>query len=255
MNRASWVVVSALGVGLWLSCSSSPQGGEGQACYPNGTCNAGLTCLSKLCVNAGGQDSGTGTDAGGGQDSGSTDAGTDAGSIPTPPTLGAEIDRAGRPGINILLDDTFDSSPTTRTQDLDTYNQTASPAQWPTLESKITPALAYWDALDITCQNQLLSTSPASATSYQTLGNLLVDDRLYLNTASTTCQEYLGVELNALGVAINSDCGGWTPLEDAIDVTYSFLITGQPNTVGDGVNSDTDATASTTVFPYLAPPH
>ena len=27
-------------------------GGEGQACFPNGSCNAGLTCLSKRCVKA-----------------------------------------------------------------------------------------------------------------------------------------------------------------------------------------------------------
>jgi hypothetical protein len=27
-----------------------PDGTEGGACYGNGTCNAGLTCLSKLCV-------------------------------------------------------------------------------------------------------------------------------------------------------------------------------------------------------------
>jgi hypothetical protein len=37
------------------SCSSSPaaacQGGESCACYPNDTCNAGLSCRSKTCVN------------------------------------------------------------------------------------------------------------------------------------------------------------------------------------------------------------
>jgi hypothetical protein len=37
-------------------------GGEGGACYPNGTCNAGLTCASMLCVQLGGPDGG-GTDA------------------------------------------------------------------------------------------------------------------------------------------------------------------------------------------------
>lgn len=33
-------------------------GAEGQACYPNGTCNPGLTCLSKLCVAAPASDDG-----------------------------------------------------------------------------------------------------------------------------------------------------------------------------------------------------
>ncbi|CAN5241693.1 hypothetical protein BH09MYX1_BH09MYX1_66220 [soil metagenome] len=36
------------------ACSSSSPGVEGQVCYANGTCNAGLTCLSNLCVNAAG---------------------------------------------------------------------------------------------------------------------------------------------------------------------------------------------------------
>ena len=31
----------------------TPRGGEGQPCYPNGTCDLGLTCLSNLCVDAG----------------------------------------------------------------------------------------------------------------------------------------------------------------------------------------------------------
>ena len=38
-------------VGL-SSCvpSEPPEGIERHACYPNGTCNDGLTCLSDLCV-------------------------------------------------------------------------------------------------------------------------------------------------------------------------------------------------------------
>lgn len=38
----------------FAACSSGPkQGEEGGACYGNGTCNAGLECLSQLCVNPG----------------------------------------------------------------------------------------------------------------------------------------------------------------------------------------------------------
>jgi hypothetical protein len=40
------------------SAGPAPQGSERQQCYPNGTCNAGLTCLSDVCVNTG-----TGADA------------------------------------------------------------------------------------------------------------------------------------------------------------------------------------------------
>ncbi len=47
-------------------------GTEGHPCYPNNTCNAGLECLSNLCVSPN-------TDSGGdGSDTGSTDAGVDA---------------------------------------------------------------------------------------------------------------------------------------------------------------------------------
>jgi hypothetical protein len=64
-RRLSWLVIPFLGA-LAVGCgSSSPaQGGVGQACYANGSCNAGLTCFSKLCVDttgAGGAAGATGT--------------------------------------------------------------------------------------------------------------------------------------------------------------------------------------------------
>jgi hypothetical protein len=50
---------SALGTVLVFfapGCSGSPPAGtERAACYPNGTCNAGLSCLSQVCVKADGQ--------------------------------------------------------------------------------------------------------------------------------------------------------------------------------------------------------
>jgi len=44
--------------------SSNKEGTEGEACYANGTCNAGLTCLSNTCVDADGGD-GDGEGSGG----------------------------------------------------------------------------------------------------------------------------------------------------------------------------------------------
>lgn len=44
--------------------SSNKEGTEGEACYANGTCNAGLTCLSNTCVDADGGD-GDGDGSGG----------------------------------------------------------------------------------------------------------------------------------------------------------------------------------------------
>jgi hypothetical protein len=39
--------------------SAGGTGGESQPCYPNDTCNAGLTCLSKVCVKVPSADAGT----------------------------------------------------------------------------------------------------------------------------------------------------------------------------------------------------
>ncbi len=54
-------VFAASGVGLLIACggdvTSPEQGTEGQRCFPNDTCNDGLTCLSHFCVVvAGGSD-------------------------------------------------------------------------------------------------------------------------------------------------------------------------------------------------------
>lgn len=62
------------------ACSSPsiPAGTERGPCYGNGTCNAGLVCLSDLCVRApasdAGADTGLSSDAGTGSDAPSTDA-------------------------------------------------------------------------------------------------------------------------------------------------------------------------------------
>ena len=47
------------GAAIVSACSSSrPAGGVRQDCYPNGTCNTGLSCFSNICVDA--TDGGTG---------------------------------------------------------------------------------------------------------------------------------------------------------------------------------------------------
>jgi pimeloyl-ACP methyl ester carboxylesterase len=56
VSRSLFVMLGILVVG----CSSPALdvGSEGAACYPNSTCNPGLTCLSQLCVRAPGADAG-----------------------------------------------------------------------------------------------------------------------------------------------------------------------------------------------------
>lgn len=85
-----------LSLSLLVACSDDDkdkgQGGEGQACYPNGTCNKGLFCYSKLCVRV--------TDAGLSDgplaDAGGTDQGTDQGKVDA--ALGDKGIDASKPG-------------------------------------------------------------------------------------------------------------------------------------------------------------
>ena len=69
------MAIGALAMALGFACSSNPvtvtaaTGAEGGACFPNNTCNAGLACLSNLCVRPAGPDGG------------SVDGGSDAESV------------------------------------------------------------------------------------------------------------------------------------------------------------------------------
>jgi hypothetical protein len=47
-------LVAAVCLSIGCGGGTTKQGGERQDCYPNGTCNPGLVCLSNLCVNGGG---------------------------------------------------------------------------------------------------------------------------------------------------------------------------------------------------------
>lgn len=66
---------------------------------------------------------------------------------------------------------------------------------------------------------------------------------------------YLDIEREQMFGTPHSTCGGRTPSEDALDVTYNFLIRGKPEKaadIGDGVDSLHKPATST--FPYLAGP-
>lgn len=53
-----------IGTGCGDDASTASPGTEGNACYPNGTCNGTLSCLSNLCVDAGVAGTGGGGDGG-----------------------------------------------------------------------------------------------------------------------------------------------------------------------------------------------
>jgi hypothetical protein len=172
------------------------------------------------------------------------------------PAAGPQIDRMGRAAINTALIGPFrdPGSGGARGEIQDTYNKAAIPGQWNDLFAhEIASNLAIYDGVDRNCGNQLLAGDTAAPGRYDALADVLADDQLYVNTASGTCQIYLGVEGNAVGIT-NGDCGGRTPLEDTIDVSYSVLAIGALSGVGDGVPSDADGTASLDQFPFYAPP-
>jgi hypothetical protein len=136
----------------------------------------------------------------------------------------------------------------------DDYNEVSDPSQWVSRFSEIIATnLAILDSIDGVCGNQILAGPTPAAGRYKTLADILADDLLYVNTASGTCNQYLAVEANAIGVT-NTDCGGRTPLENTADISYSVFITGTLTGVTNGITVDADGAASLTAFPFLDRP-
>lgn len=177
---------------------------------------------------------------------------SDSGGSTTPPpmpTLGAQLDRDGRPGVSALVVGTFDAAG--RAAARDAYNANENPTTWSTHSATIQQALAWWDGVDAVCGNALLA-SPTGP-RYAPLADALADDRLYLNSNSTTCSSYFAVEAAALVGAVNTDCGGRAPTMDVVDATYSMFVTGALTGVSDGVAAPSGIASPT--FPYLTAPH
>lgn len=172
-----------------------------------------------------------------------------------------QIDRMGRAGVNTAVTDPFflssdadqNAAHGVLTNSFNAVSsQMAAVAQF---TDRFAGNLAIYDGLDTNCGNQLAAGPTATAGRYDGLATVLADDQLFVNTASGTCNQYFGVELDALGVTATGDCGGRTPLYDTIDVTYSALAVGGVSGVGDGIDSDPDPAAhSNTAFPFLAGP-
>ncbi len=169
--------------------------------------------------------------------------------VPSPPTLGKQMDRIGRPAILTALVSTFDE-PIARGENRDAYNA-ASLADWEKFTNNIRSNLALFDGLDGQCGNQaFIDQSVIGPNRYDTFATILTDDRLYLNTTSGSCSQYLGVELDATNLFENDECGGRSITQDVIDVSYSALVVGNIVFVTDGVGSD-NVSQSNDVFPFL----
>ena len=179
---------------------------------------------------------------------------------PPPPNVGTvQIDRMGRAGVNTALTNPFyrESVASEEIQHemvVDDFNAASDPSQWVArFSSLIASNLAILDGLDRVCGNQVLAGPAPVPGRYKALADILADDQLYVNTASGTCNQYLAVEANAIGI-VNTDCGGRTPLENTIDITYSVVAVGALTGVTNGITSDADGTASLTAFPFLDRP-
>jgi hypothetical protein len=168
-----------------------------------------------------------------------------------PLEAGVVIDRMGRALTGNALLGTFDTEEASDRRKHQ-YNQATRP-EWQAFAPDLAATLAIYDGFDGVCGNQWLAVQNAApATRYADLARLLADDRLWVNSAAKSCQQYLAAEFHHVG-ATNHDCGGRTPNYDAVDVFRSLLVRGRTTGVADGVTAD-DRQHSETQFPFLAAP-
>ena len=127
------------------------------------------------------------------------------------------LDRVGRPAIIPLL--------IVNAADRDDYNAAGDPTQWRAqFGSLIASQVQVLDTFDGQSGNALLMDA-------QALADLLVDDRLQIDTSVPECNQYLALERQLGG------CGGRTLDRDVIDDTLQTLVSAGV-VVSDFVDSD-----------------
>ena len=169
------------------------------------------------------------------------------------PSLGVQIDRAGRPAISSALVGTFNGDSEAQGATKDAYN--AAGGDWSTFAVEIAGNLAILDSLDAVCGNQLLADDDNEDGRYAALAGILADDQLYVHSERGVCGTYLGLEAEIVGAVAAGDggCGGRMLDDDVIDRSYSVLAAGILTGVDDLVTAnDVENLAD---FPYLAAPH
>jgi hypothetical protein len=174
---------------------------------------------------------------------------------PAIPTLGNPIERTARPLIkNALVGGPVDPD-ALRYRRREAYNR-AQRIGWTQFAGDIERNLGLYDGFDGKCGNQWLADMKADPRlRYRKLATLLADDRVWINSASATCTQFLAVEFAALTTPgdLAGDCGGRTPNYDASNIFRSLLIDGTSTGGIDGLTRD-EKTHSTIDFPFLAAP-
>lgn len=236
MKHSLSLVICALGASFVMACSGDDDDG------------GGTTPDTAVADTATGDTLKTDT---GGTDTLVSETPSDTPTTPTPPTLGAQIDRMGRPAINTALNSSF--SETGKGAAKDGYNQDKDKAGWSAKYlAEFEKNLAIIDAIDGVCGNQFLfDDTKTDKAKYGTLAGVLADDRLWVDTTKTSCGAYLAVEGQATGKIPNSECGGRKPEFEVMKISYSALATGALTGVTDGTTAQAKSKVAT--FPYLAP--
>jgi hypothetical protein len=158
-----------------------------------------------------------------------------------------QLDRMGRPLTANALLATLD--PSEVANDLKERYNLQTPATADAFVPEIEKGLALYDGFDGVCGNQWLAgRSGPPDKRYQKLAEVMADDRLWINSKSGQCREFFAVELKK-----RNDCGGRSPLVDAVDVYRAVLVNGTTTGFEDGVDVD-DREHSIDTFPFLAAP-
>ena len=208
-------------------------------------------CSDDETNNQTGGAGGTGAAGAAGGTGGTGNAGGGGNNMLSIPTLGAQIDRNGRPAVNTAAYETFIAD-----GDRDTaraaYNGDADPANWGNYVAGIASTIAILDSLDAVCGNQP-GFGALGNPGYGTMATVLAHDWLLIDASSTECDAYLGVEASLLGLVPAGKCGGRTPSMDVVETSYSVLSGVGLAGFDDGIPAH--APAMVTTFPYLAAPN
>jgi hypothetical protein len=157
-----------------------------------------------------------------------------------------QLDRMGRPLTTNALLATL--GPDDFADDLKERYNLATPSTADAFIPEIEKGLALYDGFDAVCGNQWLADRRGPpANRYQKLARVMADDRLWIDSSFGECREFFAVELK------RKDCGGRSPLVDAVDVYRAVLVNGTTTGFEDGVDTD-DQQHSTDRFPFLAAP-